>query len=401
MDGLTLGSINLLVLPLLGGYWFLYKFVGTHYRAERLSPQRLIFHAGLCALVLLTAARLLVYAAESGWQPHDLLVELLMFSLIPAFIALVLLSLVVTGLAKYRSIPASGGTSNEPSAKVPATPTQGLPTPVFELSRTAVGVVIGAILVLTSVSIGSAMRIAAPAVTQVSGVGFFVLLLVITACYHKMITRYMEFPFFSLALRIGLFGIIASITFAAFLFDYSTIHGLWDKLVHVPGSGISMVACLLGLVLWWPLNLLYPYQAANMRLHEKHGTTALDRLLYRASLVQHLLSISMKDGKVYIGYIQELPPNPEERNSYFEILPVASGYRDGDTHEMKLTTFYESAYEELTESDADPADWLVFLKVLKIDDILSAGRFDPDVYIKFQNTTAVSAGGDAADDASG
>jgi hypothetical protein len=162
-----------------------------------------------------------------------------------------------------------------------------------------------------------------------------------------------------------------------------------------------MLAFALGLVSWWPLNLLYPYQAANTRLHAANKTTALDRLLYQASLAQHLLSISMKDGKVYIGYIQELPPNPEDRNSYFEILPVHSGYRDKDTREMKLTTFYENAYERLVESGADEEDWIVFLKVLKIDDILSAGRFDPEVYVKFNEKPSDQDESEIADDRSG
>jgi hypothetical protein len=211
----------------------------------------------------------------------------------------------------------------------------------------------------------------------------------------------LTFPFFSIALRIGLFGIIGTLAFAWFLFNFPLIRLAWFQLIHVSGSGLPMLAFTLGVVSWWPLNLLYPYQAANTRLHEANGTTALDRLLYQASLAQHLLSISMKDGKVYIGYIQELPPNPEDRNSYFEILPVHSGYRDKDTREMKLTTFYESVYEKLVESGADAEEWLVFLKVLKIDDILSAGRFDPEVYVNFRDDEQPDVAHDSMDDASG
>jgi hypothetical protein len=211
----------------------------------------------------------------------------------------------------------------------------------------------------------------------------------------------LTFPFFSIALRIGLFGIIGTLAFAWFLFNFPLIRLAWFQLIHVSGSGLPMLAFTLGVVSWWPLNLLYPYQAANTRLHEANGTTALDRLLYQASLAQHLLSISMKDGKVYIGYIQELPPNPEDRNSYFEILPVHSGYRDKDTREMNLTTFYESVYEKLVESGADAEEWLVFLKVLKIDDILSAGRFDPEVYVNFRDDEQPDVAHDSMDDASG
>jgi hypothetical protein len=382
MDGLEVGSINLLLLPLLGGYWFLYKFVGTHYRAERLTPQRLIFHAGLFALFLVAVARSLIYTADSQWQPEDFWVELLMFGVTPAFIGLVFLALIVTAVRDY-----SLGPSDEASRRVDSPPLpsiEGDISPMFELARTSIGVVIAVILSVVAWFISSAIQNVVPMAPELYGIGIFIVLLITTRSYHEFINRYLAFPFNSIALRIGLFGVIASMGFTVLLFRSPWIYSLWDHIVHVKGSGIPVVACLLGLIMWWPLNLLYPYQAANSRLHETNGTTALDRLLYQASLAQHLLSISMKDGKVYIGYIQELPPNPEDRNSYFEILPVHSGYRDKDSREMKLTTFYESAYERLVQSNADPEKWLVFLKVLKIEDIVSAGRFDPEAYVQFQ-----------------
>ena len=385
MDGLEVGSINLLLLPLLGGYWFLYRFVGTHYRAERLTAQRLTFHAGLLALLFVAMSRLLIDAADSPWQPEDISVELLMFGAIPAFIALIFYGLALN--AFYSSYFAL---AVEPSATVDfgaPPPVDSDVSPAFELARAAIGIAIAVILAIVAFYIGVALSNISTRVT-ISGFLLFLALLLIARCYHLYICRYLTISFHSIALRIGLFGVMASLGLAVFLFQSSCLHNLWDHLIHVKGSGLPVMACLMGLFTWWPLNILYPYQAANSRLHEHNGTTALDRLLYRASLAQHLLSISMKDGKVYIGYIQELPPNPEDRNSYFEILPVQSGYRDKDSREMKLTTFYGEAYEQLVQAKASAERWLVFLKVLKIDDIVSAGRFDPEAYVKFQGEKA-------------
>jgi hypothetical protein len=83
-----------------------------------------------------------------------------------------------------------------------------------------------------------------------------------------------------------------SLAVADFLFQFPWLQRLWNQLVDVKGRGIPMLAFLMGLVLWWPLNLLYPYQAANKRLHEMNGTTALDRLLYQASLNLLLLALT-------------------------------------------------------------------------------------------------------------
>jgi hypothetical protein len=400
MEGLALGTINLLVLPILGGYWFQYKFIGTHYRAERLTPQRLVFHAAFYAFGLVVVARGLVFAADSGWQPTDSWVELFMFSVIPACVAFVLLSLAIAaGTTYWPQVKATASSAFKPivSETRPKDPL----TSGGDLLRIGFGALVGVVLLIFAARISSAMCTESSLTTEVGAIGFFALLLAISKFHHRFLNRYMDFPFFGVAMRIGLFGVIGSLAGADFLFLYPWILALWDQLVHVQGGGIPMLAFLIGLVLWWPLNLLYPYQAANMRLHEMNGTTALDRLLYRASLTLDLLSLSMKDGKVYIGYIQELPPNPEDRNSYFEILPFHSGYRDKDTREMKLTTFYESAYEQLVESQADSEAWLVFLKVLKIDDIVSAGRFDPKVYIKFRGETTQHEEQEGWDDRSG
>src|SRR5271169_6128507 len=101
MEGLAVGTINLLVLPIFGGYWFQYKFFGTHYRAERLPPQRLIFHAAMFAILLFGAARLLVDLAYSHWQQDGVVIHMMMFSVVPAFIVLVLVSLVMVSVKTY------------------------------------------------------------------------------------------------------------------------------------------------------------------------------------------------------------------------------------------------------------------------------------------------------------
>jgi len=365
-------SINLLALPILGGYWFQYKFYGTHYRAERLTPQRLVFHAGLYALGLLIVAKLLVFVGDSpGAMGYDA-IQFLLFSITPAFLLLVFASLIAIGVRAYPGLTQHSDLESDAQH------------PGEEIYRAGLGAILALLLGWTSLHIESAIEVLPAAQTRVACVVVLGGLFGIAWIYQQFINRFMSFPFFSIGLRIGLFGLVASLALIDFFDRYQFLNAWWDQFVHLKGSGVPMVACLLGLVVWWPLNLLYPHQAANLRLHEQQATTALDRLLYQASLEQNLLSISMADGKVYIGYIQQLPPNPEDRNSYFEILPMNSGYRDKDTREMKLTTFYDTAYQTLVDTEAGPDAWLAFVKVLKIDDIVSAGRFDPDAYLQMQ-----------------
>jgi hypothetical protein len=95
-----------------------------------------------------------------------------------------------------------------------------------------------------------------------------------------------------------------------------------------------------------PLNLRYPHVAANLWLHEKNGANVLERLLYGASLEPNVLAPSMRD-RVYVGYIQELSANPEQRDADCERLPVASGYRHPNTLKLQLTTLDQSVYRDL------------------------------------------------------
>lgn len=399
MEGLSAGTINLFVLPILGGYWFQYKFFGTHYRAERLTPQRLVFHAAMHAILLFVTARLLVDIAISRLQPDSFAVELWMLGVIPAFLAFALISLLLVCWVFYKN--AAKAESNRTGPNGSSTRTGQAGDLSTEIARAACGVAIAGVLIWLASHIVMPMLALSSTAIEIFSASLFIALFGATGFHHHFINKYYEFAFVSIALRIALFGVIGSLALACFFFNFSLLQNSWNEWIHVHGSGIPVLALTLGLVLWWPLNLLYPYQAANTRLHEANGTTALDRLLYQASLGQHLLSISMDDGKVYIGYVQELPPNPEDRNSYFEILPIHSGYRDKDTRELKLTTFYEGVYEKLVRDGADEAEWQIFLKVLKVDCILSAGRFDPKFYVEFKNEELQRSEHETWDDPSG
>lgn len=57
--------LNLVFLPLLGGYWFYQHFNGTRFQAHRISGQRLIFHAAVYGLLCLIGARTVTMVAES------------------------------------------------------------------------------------------------------------------------------------------------------------------------------------------------------------------------------------------------------------------------------------------------------------------------------------------------
>jgi hypothetical protein len=65
---------NLLLLPFLGGYWFLHAFYYTRFRSQRLDGYRLLVESALAGVALVVISRLLVLLLsvfnhlQSGWS---------------------------------------------------------------------------------------------------------------------------------------------------------------------------------------------------------------------------------------------------------------------------------------------------------------------------------------------
>ena len=83
--------------------------------------------------------------------------------------------------------------------------------------------------------------------------------------------------------------------------------------------------------------------------------------------------LTMKDGKVYVGFVSELPPVKSDGLQFVRILPLWSGYRDSETKVVSKTTSYERNIERSTDPTA-------FLKVIPVCEISSANLYDPDAF---------------------
>lgn len=57
-------GLGLLLVPALGGYWFLTRYWGTRYRMQRTSGYDVVLRSAVAGLALFAIARLLVYALD-------------------------------------------------------------------------------------------------------------------------------------------------------------------------------------------------------------------------------------------------------------------------------------------------------------------------------------------------
>jgi len=108
-----------------------------------------------------------------------------------------------------------------------------------------------------------------------------------------------------------------------------------------------------------------------------------ERLLDHCYRNSEMIHFTLKTDKCYIGWLQSLPIPSNE--NYVRIFPVYSGYRDPDSKKLVLTTQYLDVYATYVK-DGDVTNIVdLTTLVIRIDEIVTANRFNPDMWDRFQN----------------
>jgi hypothetical protein len=95
-----------------------------------------------------------------------------------------------------------------------------------------------------------------------------------------------------------------------------------------------------------------------------------------------MIQVTLKNDKCYVGWIQSLPI--PTHSSYITLLPVYSGYRTKETKELKFNTQYLDVYASYVKDGEVQDVREITSLVIKIDEIVSANKFDPDMYDRFK-----------------
>lgn len=162
------------------------------------------------------------------------------------------------------------------------------------------------------------------------------------------------------------------------------IYDAWRELVPFPYTGTSFGAFLLGALGWWPLNRwIFKLEDEQRRTISEWGDH-LEELLERALRETKQVSVTLKSGKVYVGFVTS-NIDPSYDRKYLQILPISSGYRHPETQEVSFTTDYAEVYAQMVHQDnafvvSGARD---FLQVLPVLEITAASFFDPDAYSRF------------------
>jgi hypothetical protein len=159
----------------------------------------------------------------------------------------------------------------------------------------------------------------------------------------------------------------------------------WQTIVPFPYVGTSLIACVIGLALPWPLNFisLFHKERANQRAIER-SNDHLEILMARAGRETKAVSITLKSRKVYVGLITRTH-DPLYDRKYIQLLPIKSGYRAADTLALQLTVDYAAVYAQIIQQDASVVAGGIqgFEIVVPLSEIQSVNLFDPAAYQMF------------------
>ena len=153
---------------------------------------------------------------------------------------------------------------------------------------------------------------------------------------------------------------------------------------YAPFEYAGTVAISVALAVIIPL-VANPFLDENkyaMRAADAHGDL-IEYLMQEALDSSHLVEISTKSSKSYIGFVQFSSVTASEESD-IAIAPIASGYRDSKTRALVITTNYLPV---LLDNSLDTLDFHEhFRVVISLTEIASARRFDPRVYELFRQT---------------
>jgi hypothetical protein len=368
-------QLNVLLLPVLGGFLFLSIFHRSAYFLARQNVATLTFWLAVTGLALLAIARAAVMMCQYATSgPQAVAIPLICILVVP-LLGLMAISLVSFGLTGLGNISTLSTWIRQWSWRAP----------------------VGLVLLATSVSELRRLFIDVPPI--------FPRFLGISIHYVWGINLCLLFAFcvwwakrvrmlpVAIMLRASLVGLLYVAILVAVAFHPFRTRDLWlgfsaptAKDIASEELGTTLLATVLGPMFAWTLNLLYPRAAVQSHLFAKRAASSLDRLFYRATQRGKMVMLTLDDGKVYCGYIDWIPGNPNAADAFLEVQPIFSGYRESEGKRVRLPVSYASFYKKLPSSE-----WVQFRKIVPIAKIAAAGEFDPGHFDAFSQQAKVDA----------
>lgn len=108
----------------------------------------------------------------------------------------------------------------------------------------------------------------------------------------------------------------------------------------------------------------------------------IEWVLQHAADNEAFVEVSLKSGKSYIGLVRESGISGRQREPDIALIPLASGYRDNATRELKITSDYSNGIFKFQRSRKRFQGFTYedFRVVLPMSEVISARIFDPRIF---------------------
>ncbi len=159
---------------------------------------------------------------------------------------------------------------------------------------------------------------------------------------------------------------------------------------YVPVSKVpylwTSVFIFVGICILVPVSNIFIYkkfgkQAAISWAIDKAGDE-IEQLFKRSFENGELMQITLKNGKVYIGFC-EIIAIPQ-KTSFLTITPMLSGYREAETKKMVITTDYFEVVGKYIENISAEKDVTLNTDIIiRREEILSANIYEQEIFDMF------------------
>lgn len=316
--------LNLLILPLLGGYVFFSKLHWTSFAAKKMEGQRLIYCSSVIGVFLVLAAR----AVELGIDALDQRPDMNSL-LVSAFVGLTLVAQAICGLI-VGAAALAGELDRSRSSDY----------------RPRAALVCAALLLALLAPVYARFFDIALWHFGAAGTVFFILVLLVHSV-AEWVVRTSSQTAVTAIIRVALLLLSLSACTALVLIYGIGIRDWWSEFSSIRYSGIALLAATIGAIGWMPINVILTDRWGWRWAHERRQTSGLELLLYTAWIRNSTMQLSLKDGKVYVGFVAEMPaPKPNLAESCLEFTPLSSGYRKADKT-VRITTDYAGVIARL------------------------------------------------------
>lgn len=183
----------------------------------------------------------------------------------------------------------------------------------------------------------------------------------------------------------GLFLLILTYTIRVITEYYfpDLIRSIWLKLpIKEAYFGTSLASFLIALVVTEVTNKFLDRDDLIIKAIKKEGNE-LELLIERSVDIGSFIHFTLKNDKVYVGFITELPI--PSKSTHVRIIPVLSGYRDEEKQIIFNTEYLEVYAQYVRDGRITDIEDLNSDIIIVIDEILTANLFDPEMFDKFNN----------------